>query len=126
MWDQDPGKEVYVRLPATSGWADTLEVRAGDSVLIRVVGGNWGAWGGPGGVMNRATGVGFQDEFRDESFVPGAQVGALVGRLAGGQPFLVGDGVAIVADRDGMLQLRINDYYPGDNSGWLLVWVAVE
>ncbi len=65
--------------------------------------------------------------------IPGAHMGALVGRIGGGEPFLVGDGTyAILTATSGELELCINDDLTGqygagltDNSGSITVTVSV-
>jgi hypothetical protein len=57
------------------------------------------------------------------SGVPG---GVLIGRIGEtGQPFLVGRHTTWVAERDGLLYLRINDDLLGDNEGSVAVAVTV-
>lgn len=56
--------------------------------------------------------------------VPG---GVLLGRIGeDGNPFIIGRGRTIVADRGGLLYLRINDDVLTDNEGYVAVEVNVE
>lgn len=56
--------------------------------------------------------------------VPDAPYGALIGRIAGGEPFVVGSGYT-VADMAGELELAVNDNlaFYADNSGGYAVHV---
>jgi len=50
--------------------------------------------------------------------IPGAYVGALIARIGRqGSPFLVANGGEFIANGNGTLQFRINDYYLEDNVG---------
>lgn len=60
--------------------------------------------------------------------LPGALVGALIGRIGeDGDPFLVGEGGTFTADAEGTLQFRINDVvYLEDNAGVFVVLIDLE
>lgn len=68
------------------------------------------------------------DPAPDDYPLPGANVGALVGRIADGDVFLIGDGGMFVADSDGLLFVRINDRadYAGDDVGFFNIVVTLE
>ena len=54
--------------------------------------------------------------------MPGARVGALVGRFGESASFLIGNGGTFTATESGELQLRINDIFGmGDNGGGFIV-----
>lgn len=60
----------------------------------------------------------------DDYPLPGARVGALVGRFGQGEPFFVGNGGAFTATEAGQLRFRINDIFGmGDNAGGYVVIV---
>ncbi len=58
--------------------------------------------------------------------MPFERKGALIGRVGGGEPFLVGQSNEIAIDRDGLLDLRINDPDSAlhDNGGILTVAIG--
>ncbi|MEO1287050.1 MAG: hypothetical protein AAFV93_04725 [Chloroflexota bacterium] len=58
----------------------------------------------------------------------GANVGALVGRINGGEPFLIGAGGTFVADSSGTLELTVNDtdFFSADDEGEFGVVVMVD
>jgi hypothetical protein len=60
--------------------------------------------------------------------LPGANVGALVGVIGRGQPFLIGSGGTFVADSTGTLQITVNDtdFFSADDIGEFGVVVSVE
>ena len=58
----------------------------------------------------------------DTSPIPSARVGALIGRVANGQPFSIGDTPnAVDMPANGRLFLGVNDDQVGDNSGNFVV-----
>lgn len=64
------------------------------------------------------------DLAEDDYPLPGARVGALVGRFGQGDPFFVGNGGAFTATDGGQLRFRINDNFGmGDNAGGYVVIV---
>ena len=69
----------------------------------------------------------FNDDAVDRQFpLPAGSQGpapcySLIGRIGDGDPFFVGRGRSITADRSGPLQLGINDYDVSDNAGQFLV-----
>ena len=117
-----------VAVSAQEGWQSTgLDVRPGQMVTITYLRGTWGVWGGPEGVKNQADAEGFVDEYRPQGPpLPSAPLGALLGRVGDGRPFLVGRGTRFRAGVGGVLSLRINDQWLNDNTGALHVAVVVE
>jgi hypothetical protein len=120
-----PSKSVFYTVYATQPWVSILDVEVGQRVVIEVAGGSWGAWGGPGGVRNRAGGGGFEGEHRSNLPSNNPPAGALLGRIGSGDIFFVGKAYEFVASHDGRLYLGMNDSMPGDNSGYLDVAVSV-
>ncbi|NIS80741.1 MAG: hypothetical protein GTO14_11155 [Anaerolineales bacterium] len=114
----------YLRVRADFPWEAQAEVLEGDLISIEVLEGSWGAWGGPGGVLNHMGGDGFPGEYRDEMPYPGAPVGALVARIDDDSIFFVGSHSDFMATKDGLLALSINDLYPEDNTGELIVRIS--
>ena len=49
--------------------------------------------------------------------VPGAAVGALIGRIGNGAPFVIGNQTTVTVPASGMLFLGVNDNHFGDNNG---------
>ena len=89
-------------------WQDTLiRVEKGQRLVIDAEE-TWSpdmrdqiVWCGADGVYRLAAGEGY--------LLPGASVGALVGRLGSGPAFAVGSRFDAIADRDGVLYLAMND-----------------
>ena len=89
-------------------WQDTLiRVEKGQRLVIDTEE-TWSpdmrdqvAWCGADGVYRLAAGEGY--------LLPGANVGALVGRLGSGPAFAVGSRFDAIADHDGVLHLAMND-----------------
>jgi hypothetical protein len=117
------------RVEATpEGWKDTcIFLRAGDHVVIDGSGTvdldkNTTNYDNtpPDGVAQTAT---------SNFLLPGASVGALIGMIDSGDPFLVGDSLTIdsVAS-SGQLYLAVNDSFGGftDNSGHFTADIAVN
>jgi hypothetical protein len=55
-----------------------------------------------------------------------AVAGALIARVAGGPPFLIGDRSTITAPASGRLQLGVNDDHLDDNQGQFEVRISVQ
>jgi hypothetical protein len=110
---------------ATAPWQGTgLLARSGDRVDISVVGGSW-TW--HEGVVPSTDGEGAPDS--QGATLPSAPHGALLARIGsgeGGTLFVVGNDSSLVADRQGVIYLQMNDGDLGDNSGSLTVLVRVE
>jgi len=101
-----------IPVPATVRWTDSgVTVRRNQDVMFRVSGQvkiSDTVSSGPGGV---ATG-------RQELPLPAAQVGALIGRVGNGAPFVIGDNDRpIRMNTAGRLMLAVNDDQLMDNSG---------
>lgn len=115
---------------AADGWQDAaVDLTAGEALEVRYITGTWtinvaGRWfdadGYPGYYPRDIQGACAMAPLPDE------QNGALIGRIGGGPPFLIGNHKAIVTDRAGALQMRMNDAdacYP-DNGGSVEVAVS--
>jgi len=64
-------------------------------------------------------------EICSDSTIPNASVGTLIGRIEGGNPFILGSSKTYTADIDGILQLGMNDcLWWSDNIG--LVNTSIE
>jgi hypothetical protein len=48
---------IFFNLTASLNWSPEMYVREGEQIVIEVLRGSWGAWGGPGGCYNRANGL---------------------------------------------------------------------
>ncbi|HOC21365.1 MAG TPA: hypothetical protein PKL16_07685 [Anaerolineae bacterium] len=103
-------------------WQSTgLMLHTGDRVYIRARG-TWlytpGEYHGPEG----------HAKYRAPNTypIPAIPGGILLGRIGdAGQPFAVGRGRTVVADREGLLYLRINDDILSDNAGYVEVEITV-
>lgn len=119
---QDAARAATVRAAAQEAWTDTgIEVAAGDRLEIEYVDGLWSPW--PGGSYDAVWSGG--DPRCDCNVLMGVSHAALIGRVGGGAPFLVGSRWESRAGESGRLFLGINDTRLGDNSGWLEVRVTV-
>ncbi|MEW6750261.1 MAG: hypothetical protein AB1505_04705 [Candidatus Latescibacterota bacterium] len=89
-------------------WQDTLiRLRRGERVVVDVEG-TWSpdmrdqvVWCGADGVYRLAAEEGY--------LLPGANVGALIGRVGSGQPFAIGSRHDFVAAAEGALLLAMNE-----------------
>jgi ligand-binding sensor domain-containing protein len=121
------GERWTIFVSARTPWQSTgVTIPRGRAVTIRYLEGTWGIWGGSEGVKTQAGAEGFAGEYRDDSPVPDAPVGALLGRIGEGQPFYVGNHRTFAAAEDGVLWLGNGDKWPGDNTGALVVEVIVH
>jgi hypothetical protein len=119
-----PGTAVMRFVDSRDDWTDTgLDVRAGDGLIIDATGTiefiRQGTATGPDGLAGRRAPAGAP--------MPRALIGALVGRVGGSAPFLVGarsDGLR--APQDGPLYLRVNDDILDDNRGEFRVSISVS
>ncbi|HUM37662.1 MAG TPA: hypothetical protein PLQ85_12395 [Anaerolineae bacterium] len=110
------------RIYAYRDWQSTgLMLHTGDRVYIRARG-TWlytpGEYHGPEG----------HAKYRAPNTypIPAIPGGILLGRIGdAGQPFAVGRGRTVVADREGLLYLRINDDILSDNAGYVEVEITV-
>lgn len=127
---------IPVTVASDAAWTDTgISVQAGQTLTFAASGafnicsggdpdicrdmyvGPDGRWG-PGAEV--------QPEYGDQYPIPSAFVGALIGRIGAGEPFLIGEGARIVVAADGPLVLRVNDWRIEDNVGALVVQVRLE
>jgi PA-IL-like protein len=115
---------TQVRVDARQEWTPTsVTVRQGERLAFQTTGQI--AWGRATGQVTGPEGAYVEDSVRRNYPVPSAGVGALVGRVEDGPPFLVGAGSEpIVMPGDGQLYLGVNDSSRGDNSGTFFVRIA--
>jgi hypothetical protein len=103
-------------------WTATdLDVRAGETLAFRTTGQIRLSHDStesvpPAGVRGRSIGGGAP--------MPGGPVGALLGRIGDGQPFLIGNQTSVRMPADGRLHLGVNDDVVADNSGDYEVMIA--
>lgn len=121
------GRTREVTVVANQPWQTTgIRVRRGQVVSITYLDGTWAVLGGARSAQMRADAAGFESEVRAAGLpLASAPVGALLGRIGDGMPFLVGREVRFQSREDGRLQLRINDQFLGDNVGAVQVRVQV-
>lgn len=118
------GDPVKVAVPAALPWQTTGRlVTEGQAVAFGPSTGAWTFWDpvvpphGAAGALHAAG---------PAEALPGAPKGGLLARIKGGAPVYVGNHLSFTADRDGQLQLRINDadgHDLKDNAGSLRVGV---
>ena len=115
-------RKKSVTVSARQQWTPSgLEVKAGEVLRFSAHGsvtflaGDKAAKADPDGYPARYSGCGG----------PGL-CGALVGRVAGGTPFLIGAGTATSAPAAGPLELGVNDYDVSDDAGSFRVAITVE
>lgn len=115
-------RKKNVTVSATQQWTSSgVEVKAGEVLRFSAKGsvtflaGDKAAKADPAGYPARYSGCGG----------PGL-CGALVGRVAGGAPFLIGAGTSLTAPAAGVIELGVNDYDVSDNSGSFRVAITVE
>jgi hypothetical protein len=111
------------RVYAYRGWQSTgIQLHKGDQYFIHAEG-IWlySPYAGPNGPEGHS-------RYLAPSFypLPNVRGGALIGRVGEeGRPFYVGRGRSGLADRNGLLYLRIDDDLLGDNVGSLTLEVTV-
>ena len=114
--------EVWANLE----WQDTgVVVSSGQSLEITAEG-TW-SHGLEDPVRPNPYGPNGTNKFEPKALLPTARIGALIGRIGTGQPFLIGEHASLVVQENGTLQLSINEhpgYFKG-NSGSLRVTVLV-
>lgn len=112
-----------VAVQAEEGWQTTgLAVAAGDRLTITYLSGEWSPW--PGGSYDAAGSGG--DPLCRCNVMEAASHAALLGRIGGAQPFLVGRDYHHVTGETGSLLLAINDVDLHDNSGELEVLIEIN
>lgn len=116
-------------IPGNQEWVDTgIQVAAGDNVTViaggRIVVHRSDGWGSSSPVEVGPQGTYlFDDEVAERDFpLPSAGKGpapcySLIGRIGNGPAFFVGQQKSWRAETEGALQLGINDFHVGDNSG---------
>jgi len=124
----DAPSPVNVAVDAHEGWQDSgVSLAIGDDITIEYVEGQWTNWlgsvpfhGPDGGLSYVCSSSGCVEP------LPGFPQGGLIGRIGFAEPLGVGDYAAFTADRDGMLQLRMNDAGTYDNKGSVLMRVTLD
>lgn len=120
-----PSISEQLDVQANVMWQDTgIQVRRGDTVKIQYISGKWSIWLDADPLTD-----GNGQSGRDETcgLLQGANIGALIGRVGGNPPFLIGNGTEIYIDYDGTLQLSMNDCPEfGNNGGALTVSVVID
>jgi hypothetical protein len=106
-----------IRVPASAGWINTgMRVRRGELVSFDTT----------GEVQlsenrnDRARSPG-TNRTAPRAPLPGANAGALIGRIGNGQPFGIGDQASVPMPSDGVLFLAVNDDERSDNAGEFVV-----
>jgi uncharacterized Zn-binding protein involved in type VI secretion len=126
-------RTVTVRVDATQPWTDTgLSVNQGDRVSFQASGQvriNGREAATPDGSNVTATNRSRQGGNRGNGYdgypIPGAPVGALVGRIGNSEPFGIGTQTQpLVMPESGRLMLGVNDNNLSDNSGSFAVIVS--
>jgi hypothetical protein len=126
-------RAVTVHVDATQPWTDTgLSVNQGDRVSFQASGQvqvNGRQVATPDGSNVTATNRSRQGGNRGNSYdgypIPGAPVGALVGRIGNSEPFGIGTQTQpLVMPESGRLMLGVNDNDLSDNSGSFAVIVS--
>lgn len=114
--------EVQIKVFADRPWTDTgVSVRLGDRLSIEYESGLWSPW--PQGAYDA---LGFGGDPRcDCNVLAGASHAALIGKIDGGRPFLVGNDFSQPVGQAGRLYLGINDTRLEDNSGSLTVRIRI-
>jgi PA-IL-like protein len=116
-----PGANTFA-VAANREWTDTgVMVREGETVMIRANGQIELAPNqrvGAGGVAGGRRG--------DQTPLPAAPAGALIGRIDNGAPFVVGNQQSVRMPASGRLFLGVNDDVVSDNSGEFQVTVATR
>ena len=122
-------RAIPVRVPADLEWVDTgIDVVAGDSLKAkgRAITGPLseypGAISGPGGQIT----ICYDDTIDDVDYycvLEGVPFGALIGKLDGGDPFLIGSDFVFTSG--GLLSLAVNDFtgtYYDNQAGFTVIF----
>jgi hypothetical protein len=121
----DFANAASVRVDARQEWTPTdVTVRQGERVAFQATGQI--AWGQGVTQVAGPEGAPMDAAARRTYPVPSAGVGALVGRIGNGVPFLVGaSSEPIIMPAGGRLFLGVNDSGRGDNSGFFVVRIVL-
>jgi hypothetical protein len=108
------GGSGSVTVPGNQEWVSTnIHVNSGDRLTVNASG---QVKYGPN--REHQASVAGQRQHRGENApLPSAPLGALIGRIDDGQPFLIGGNRTVTAPATGTLYLRVNDDIVADNSG---------
>ncbi len=97
----------------------TLNLRKGDEITFSSSGqirlGAFAGYGTPNGI----------DGFTGYNRIEGFRHGSLLGRIGNGNWFFIGESKSIIADREGQLQLMVNDDAISDNTGSFVVEYSI-
>jgi regulation of enolase protein 1 (concanavalin A-like superfamily)/transcriptional regulator with XRE-family HTH domain len=120
--------ELLFQIQATRGWQDTgLIVMPGDTIRISAVSGEWTTHQGVDAYVGAG---GYSGVYHEWAASHIAIYGAVLGSIAGSEPFEVGTGVIVLPAQTGPLRLRINDANCDaclqDNGGAQTVRISVE
>jgi hypothetical protein len=103
-----------IRVPGNSDWVSTgLNVRQGQRIEMRVSG-EVRLSSDPSDIAKPTGSV--KGRYAAGAPIPNALAGALIGRVGNGPPFGIGD-QSFPAPATGLLFLRVNDDFVGDNAG---------
>lgn len=109
-----------IRVPASAGWVNTgLRVRRGEYLEFATSGEVQLSESS----SDRAHSAGAARQ-APGSPLPTVGAGALIGRIASGQPFGIGDQTSVPMPADGVLFLAVNDDERNDNAGEFIVRIS--
>ncbi len=119
-----PSPPPYPLVDAQRAWVLLCEVESGDLVEIHVTG--EGSWSINEEGYASTDGAGLPGVYRESAPLPSAPLGALIGRIGEGEPFLIGNQLTFEAPQTGTLAAQINDTWLGDNLGALSVEIKIN
>lgn len=109
-----------IRVPASAGWVTTgMRVRRGEYLQFATS----GEVQLSESTSDRAHSAGAARQ-APGSPLPTVGAGALIGRVANGQPFGIGDQTSVPMPADGVLYLAVNDDERSDNAGEFIVRIS--
>lgn len=109
-----------IRVPAAAGWVNTgLRVRRGEYLQFATT----GEVQLSESASDRAHSAGAARQ-APGSPLPTVGAGALIGRIASGAPFGIGDQTSVPMPADGVLYLAVNDDERRDNAGEFIVRIS--
>ncbi len=110
-----------ITVPGNQEWVDTnITVNGGDRLRVSSTGQvRFGA-----NREHQSTAAGARLQRGPNAPLPTAPLGALIGRIDEGQPFLIGGNTTVTVPATGKLFLRVNDDIVTDNSGAFQVTIG--
>lgn len=121
--DGAAGNGTTVTVEATQRWTDAnLDVRQGDVLAVEARGDIQMS----GDSNDTATPRGSRTGRGAQQAPVSAVAGALIARIGGGAPFLIGDQATVTAPASGRLELGVNDDHLEDNRGQFQVRISVQ